>query len=154
MQLINQLYQACSCCTRQAQRGYTTQRGIPTGSDESFWCFLCAQANGRHSVGHLERRHRLVGVVAHQQRGFAVWHVEGNGAADPLARAQSARLKHGISGALNRGLEEPPGLVEDLEVVRVVIDGACGTGQFHLDAEVLTRGWWHLAAVHPRMAEQ
>ena len=106
------------------------------------------------SVRDLECGDRLVGVVAHQQRRLAVGHVEGNGAANPLAGVEGARLQHGISGALNRGLEESAGLVEDLEVVWVIVDRAGRAGQFHLDPEVATRGRWHLPGGQPRVPEQ
>ena len=84
----------------------------------------------------------MVGVIAHQQRGLAVRHVEGNCTANAVARVQRAGLQHGSSGTFYRGLEEPASLVEDLEVVRVVVDRAGGAGEFYLDPEVTPRSWW------------
>jgi hypothetical protein len=78
-----------------------------------------------------------------------VGHVKRNGASNPLAGLQGARFQHGISSALDRSLEESARLVEDLEVIRVVVDRARSAGQFNLDPEVTTRCWWHLPAAEP-----
>src|SRR5829696_1769523 len=67
------------------------------------------------SVGDPERGDGVLRVVAHQQGRLATGHVEGDAAADALARTQRADGQRPVTVALRRHLEELAGLVEGLE---------------------------------------
>src|SRR5512132_3812286 len=67
---------------------------------------------------------------------------------------QCARLQHGVSSPFDRGLEQLAGLVEDLEVVRVIVNRAGVADQLYLDPEIAPRGRRHLAVSHPGVSVQ